>query len=61
MRQVSVIGGDVTQMLAKARHDFLSAISSNVNRLAARMTEQVVKDQISLGMPDWKKSKQGKT
>lgn len=58
-RQLSVIGGDVTQMLAKARHDFLSAISSNVDRLAARMTEQVVKDQISLGMPDWKKIQAG--
>lgn len=58
-RQLSVIGGDITQILTKAHHDFLSTISSNVDRLAARMTEQVVKDQISLGMPDWKKIQAG--
>ena len=30
-----------------------------VFRLAARMAEQAVKDEISLGMPDWKKIQTG--
>jgi ABC-type lipoprotein export system ATPase subunit len=54
-RQSSIIGGDPSQMVSDADAALVAAISANVDRLAARMSEQVVKDQISLGMPDWKK------
>ncbi|GAB3588713.1 hypothetical protein APE01nite_20720 [Acetobacter peroxydans] len=37
----------------------LHAVSEHAERMAARMTEQSVKDQISLGRPDWKKIKAG--
>ena len=54
-RQCEVTGHDASQMTAKACADLLAAVSSEVDRLAARMTEQAVKDTISLEMPDWKK------
>ncbi|MER8470199.1 AAA family ATPase [Mesorhizobium sp. M1328] len=58
-RQCTVIEGDPSQMIVKAWTDLLAAIASNADRLAARMTEQAVKDQISLEMPDWKKIQAG--
>lgn len=58
-RQCTVVEGDSDQMIAKAWVDLLAAIASNADRLAARMTEQAVKDQISLDMPDWKKIQAG--
>lgn len=58
-RQCAVIGGDPGQMVAAAWAHLLAAISPDVDRLAARMTEQAVKDQISLGMPDWRKIQAG--
>lgn len=58
-RQSAVIASDPAQMIAKAWTDLLAAIRSNADRLAARMTEQAVKDQVSLGMPDWKKIQAG--
>lgn len=58
-RQCVVVGGDAEQMIATAWADLLTAISPDVDRLAARMTEQTVKDQISLAMPDWKRVQAG--
>ena len=58
-RQCKVIGGDASNMIDAIWPKVLAAISSEVDRLAARMTEQAVKDQISLGMPDWKKIQTG--
>lgn len=53
-RQASVIGGDPDALLEKALDAFLIAIAPHVDRLAARMTEQAVKDAISVQMPDWR-------
>ena len=58
-RQCAIIGGDPGQMVAAAWAHLIAVISPDVDRLAARMTEQAVKDQISLGMPDWKKIQAG--
>ncbi len=58
-RQCAVIGGDAEKMVAAAWADLLGAMSPEVDRLAARMTEQAVKDRISLGMPDWRKIQAG--
>lgn len=58
-RQSAVIDGDIEQMITKAWANLLAAVSPQVDRLAARMTEQAVKDRISLGMPDWKKIQAG--
>lgn len=46
-------------MIDSAWDGILNSISPHVDRLAARMTEQAVKDQISIGMPDWKKIQAG--
>lgn len=53
-RQCAVIQGDPAQMAQTASANLLAAIVSEVDRLAARMTEQAVKDKISMHMPDWK-------
>ena len=58
-RQSTVIAGDPDQMVTKAWVDLLAAIATNADRLAARMTEQTVRDQISLGALDWKKIQAG--
>lgn len=58
-RQCTILGGASDQMIIKAWKDLLSAIVANLDRLAARMTEQVVKDQIGLRMPNWKKIQAG--
>jgi hypothetical protein len=58
-RQCAVFGGDPDQMVKQAWIDLLAAIASNADRLAARMTEQVVKDQVSVSMLDWKKIQSG--
>lgn len=58
-RQCAVVDGDAQQMIAQAWVNLLAAISPQVDRLAARMTEQAVKDLISLEMPDWKKIQAG--
>jgi hypothetical protein len=46
-------------VLAKVWTDFLAVISANADRLAARMTEQTVKDLASVEMLDWKKIQAG--
>lgn len=58
-RQSAILGESPDQMVMRAWTDLLAAIASNADRLAARMTEQVVKDQVSLGMLDWKKIQSG--
>lgn len=58
-RQCAVIGGDTEQMITAAQANLLAAISQEVDRMAARMTEQAVKDQISLRRPDWKRIQGG--
>ena len=58
-RQSELIAGDAMQMIASAWANLITAISPQVDRLAARLTEQAVKDQISLNMPDWKKIQAG--
>lgn len=60
-RQCMVLGDDPNQMVENARLALLKAISSEVERLAARMAEQTVKDKITLEMPDWKKIQAKKT
>jgi len=57
--QCKLIGGDPKQMTALAWSNLIDAISSQADRLAARMTEQMVKDQVSLGMLDWKRIQAG--
>jgi ABC-type Mn2+/Zn2+ transport system ATPase subunit len=59
MRQSAVVGGNPDEMVEQAWEDLLTAITLNADRLAARMTEQVVKDQVSLKMLDWKKIQSG--
>lgn len=54
-RQSTVIGGDPNLLVADADAALLAAISASADRLAARMSEQAVKDHISLAMPDWKR------
>lgn len=53
-RQCTVVEGDPVQMVQTATANLLAAITSEVDRLAARMTEQAVKDKISMQQPDWK-------
>ncbi|MBP2308371.1 AAA family ATPase [Azospirillum melinis] len=59
-RQCAIIGEDAGKIVDTAWSNLLTTISPHVDRLAARMTEQAVKDKISLEMPDWKKIKEGK-
>lgn len=58
-RQCTVVEGDPQAMTDAAVANALHAVSEHAERMAARMTEQSVKDQISLGRPDWKKIKAG--
>ena len=60
-RQCTVLGCDVDQMVQTARTNLIAAVASEVDRLAARMTEQAVKDKISMQMPDWKMIRGGVT
>ncbi|MGL5445799.1 MAG: AAA family ATPase [Rhabdaerophilum sp.] len=60
-RQCTLLGSDPNQMVQTARTNLILAITSEVDRLAARMTEQAVKDKISTQMPDWKIIKRGGT
>lgn len=53
-RQASVTGSDPDVLVENALNAFLAEIVQHVDRLAARMTEQAVKDAISVQMPDWK-------
>lgn len=46
-------------MVNAAWAKLLTAVSSEADRLAARMTEQAVKDLIGLEMPDWRKIQAG--
>lgn len=59
VRQCAIIEADPEEILSKAWDNFLVAVSLHIQRLAARMTEQAVKDLISLEMPDWKMIKRG--
>ena len=54
-RQCAVLGSDPAKMEEAVWSSTLSVFRSNLDRLAARMVEQAVKDEISLKMPDWKK------
>ena len=58
-RQCVVLGGNSAAMISQAWTDMLTAIASEIDRLAARLTEQTAKDQASLGMFDWKKIQSG--
>jgi ABC-type Mn2+/Zn2+ transport system ATPase subunit len=58
-RQSTIVGGDPADMIQAANTNLLAAIASEVDRLAARMTEQAVKDKIGLQMPDWKAVQRG--
>ncbi len=58
-RQGNVIGVSTENMLSRAWDGLLTAVSSHASRLAARMTEQAIRDQISLQMPDWKSIQEG--
>lgn len=58
-RQCDVIAGDADHMVNAAWAKLLTAVSSEADRLAARMTEQAVKDLIGLEMPDWRKIQGG--
>ena len=53
--QCKLIDGRVDEMVTLAESNLIGAISSEVDRLAARMTEQAVKDKISHSTPDWRK------
>ena len=53
-RQVAVLGGSAEVLIRAAADAFIPAVDTQKTRLAARMTEQVVKDMISLQVPDWK-------
>lgn len=54
-RQASVIDADADQMVAAAKASFIAAVEAKLDHMAARMSEQIVKDQVSLGMLDWKR------
>lgn len=58
-RQCTVIGEDPAHMMQIASANLVAAIASEVDRLAARMTEQAVKDKIGIQMPDWKAIQRG--
>ncbi|MDQ0454611.1 AAA family ATPase [Rhizobium paknamense] len=58
-RQCAVIGGDPADVIQTASMKLLAAVASEVDRLAARMTEQAVKDRIGMQMPDWKAIQHG--
>lgn len=58
-RQCMLLGTDQVLMVQEAWTGLIAAISLQVDRLAARMTEQAVKDEIRLEMPDWKKIQAG--
>lgn len=58
-RQSALIGNSAQEMIDKAWTNVLAAVSSEAAKLAARMTEQAVKDQIGLAMPDWRKIQAG--
>ena len=60
-RQSTLLGIDDGLMIEEAWAGLIAAVSSQADRLAARMAEQTVKDEISLGMPDWKKIQAGAT
>lgn len=58
-RQCAVVGEDPAHMVQTACANLVAAIASEVDRLAARMTEQAVKDKIGIQMPDWKAIQRG--
>ncbi|SMH55835.1 AAA domain-containing protein, putative AbiEii toxin, Type IV TA system [Mesorhizobium australicum] len=58
-RQCDVVGEDPAHVMQTASANLVAAIASEVDRLAARMTEQAVKDKISMQMPDWKTIQRG--
>lgn len=59
IRQCAVLGGNPDDLVSAAIASLLAEVSVHADRLAARMTEQIVKDEISLQMPDWKKIQLG--
>ncbi|MCR5939773.1 ATP-binding protein [Ochrobactrum sp. XJ1] len=59
-RQCDLIDGNAEQMTSQAWTSLLEKVALQVDRLSARMTEQAVKDRISLEMPDWKMIQAGK-
>lgn len=58
-RQCTVVDGSFEQMVQAASTNLITAIASAADRLAARMTEQAVKDKISMEVPDWKSIQSG--
>ena len=59
VRQCAVSGGIPEDLVSAASGALLSEVSVHSDRLAARMTEQIVKDKLSVQMPDWKKIQSG--
>ncbi len=47
-------GANPNSLVSAATDALLMNVAAHSDRLAARMTEQAVKDEISLQMPDWK-------
>lgn len=60
-RQSAVTGANPDDLFSAATAALLTCVAAHANRLAARMTEQAVKDEISLQMPDWKLIQSGHT
>lgn len=58
-RQEAISGNSPVEMIKGALDNFYKIIKKDSERLAARMTEQCVKDQASVQMLDWKKIKNG--
>lgn len=58
-RQVELVGGNADTLLKGAEGAVISSLSENLDRMAARMTEQVVKDALTKQFPDWKKISAG--
>jgi ABC-type cobalamin/Fe3+-siderophores transport system ATPase subunit len=60
-RQCAVSGDIPDNLVAAAESALIAEVSTHADRLAARMAEQAVKDEISLQIPDWKKIQSGQT
>ena len=58
-RLARVNGKDPQTLVANAKSEVIRVVTSDADRLAARMTEQAVKDAASLQMLDWKKIQHG--
>lgn len=60
-RQAAVSGKDPRALVTKANDEVIRVITGDADRMAARMTEQAVKDAASVQMLDWKKIQAGQS